>query len=501
MEFFAIGVGGSGAKCIEALTHLHACGLLTDLDHRPVRLNTFLIEPDQESTLLHRAKTAIERYAKMHSMLRKKPISFGRGELMHYGTWNPLSSTSGAIRLDQIFAKPALRTQASGLADLFDCLFPPEEQEAHLGVGFRGRPPIGAAVMSRVSLASEAQTGQWQKMLGDVKTRSGNGESTIIHLFGSVFGGTGAAGVPTLGQMLKNWLLDENLLSVRVHASLLLPYFDFEGQGQEDTGVHAEARNFQLNTDAALQHLCARGQSCFDHVYLTGSAIKARYEFSIGGRSQENSAHLIELLAALGARHGLSPTDSDSCAYVLSRAAQNKISWTDIPDHDTVGVGLSRAARFSVAWLNNFSLELDRAQTVPMSTFLSGAPWSSQFFHPRGLQSEAPGGRPSIRSPDEQSIKTAVDAYSETLLQWLYQVASNTGSDFKQELFNPDLLKRNSNYLYDLALVVRGSARPTRDERDDTVGSIKVLMDKLPKQQVRSRGVAGLVDILWDNAY
>jgi hypothetical protein len=136
-----------------------------------------------------------------------------------------------------------------------------------------------------------------------------------------------------------------------------------------------------------------------------------------------------------------------------------------------------------------------------MSTFLSGAPWSSQFFHPRGLQSEAPGGRPSIRSPDEQSIKTAVDAYSETLLQWLYQVASNTGSDFKQELFNPDLLKRNSNYLYDLALVVRGSARPTRDERDDTVGSIKVLMDKLPKQQVRSRGVAGLVDILWDNAY
>ncbi|MEY3735941.1 MAG: hypothetical protein RLZZ624_1000, partial [Cyanobacteriota bacterium] len=28
MNLFAIGVGGTGAKCLEALTHLQACGLL-----------------------------------------------------------------------------------------------------------------------------------------------------------------------------------------------------------------------------------------------------------------------------------------------------------------------------------------------------------------------------------------------------------------------------------------------------------------------------------------
>ena len=501
MQLFAIGVGGSGAKCLEALTHLHACGLLKDTNGNPVRLGTFLVEPDQESTLLTRAETAIERYSKMHASLNKKTKTFARGELRHYGTWSPLSSSSGAIRLDQIFSRPVLRTQAAGLASIFDCLFPPEEQSADLVVGFRGRPPIGAAVMSRVSLASEAQTGQWQQLLGDVKAATGGGETTIIHLFGSVFGGTGAAGVPTLGQMLKNWLRDEKLLSVRVQASLLLPYFDFEGQGEEDTGVHAEARNFQLNTDAALQHLCARGQSCFDHVYLIGSDIKARYGFSIGGRSQENAAHLVELLAALGARHGLLPAAENGYAYVISRAMQNQITWNDIPDNEVVGEGLARGARFAVAWLNNFSLELDRAQTMPMPKFLSGAPWSRQFFQPNGQDNEFQGGRPSIRNVDELNLKAAIDAYSETLLQWFYQLSANTGSGFSQEIFSPDLLRRNSSHDNDLAMVVRGSARPTRDSHSDTVESIKVRIDDLLKEQLTSRGVAGLADTLWDQAY
>lgn len=501
MQLFAIGVGGSGAKCLEALTHLHACGLLRDNNDNHVRLGTFLVEPDQESTLLTRAETAIERYRKLRGLLDNKTTAFARGELRHYGTWSPLSSTSGAIRLDQVFAKAVLRTQAAGLASLFDCLFPPEEQSADLGVGFRGRPPIGAAVMSRVNLVSEAQTGQWMQMLGDVKTAAGGGESTLIHLFGSVFGGTGASGVPTLGQMLKNWLREEKLLSVRVNASLLLPYFDFEGQGEADTGVHAEARNFQLNTDAALQHLCARGQSCFDHVFLIGSDIKARYGFSIGGRSQQNAAHLVELLAALGARHSLQPSSESGYAYVLSRAAQNRIAWNDIPDSPAVGSALARGARFAVAWLNNFSLELDEAQSVSMPTFLSGAPWARHFFDARGQASGSQAGRPSIRATDELLLKAAIDAYTETLLQWLQQISANTGSGFTQDLLSSDLLRRNTNHENDLARVVLGSARPNRKQHDDTVESIKVCMDNMSHEAIANTGVAGLADTLWSLSY
>lgn len=302
MSLFAIGVGGSGAKCLEALTHLHACGLLRQDPEQPVTLGTFLVEPDQQSSLLARAQTAIARYQAMRAAIGRRADGFARGELVDYGAWSPLRSSSGGISLDQVFPKAVLRTQAGGLASLFDCLFPPEEQQADLEVGFRGRPPIGSAVMSRVNLQQEAQTGQWQRMLNDIQSAAGSGQSPMIHLFGSVFGGTGAAGVPTLGLLLKNWLKQQGLHSVRVQASLLLPYFDFDGQGDAETGVHAEARNFQLNTDAALQYLRASGRACFDQVYLVGSDVKVRYGFSIGGREQQNAAHLVELLAALGMR-------------------------------------------------------------------------------------------------------------------------------------------------------------------------------------------------------
>lgn len=498
MSLFAIGVGGSGAKCLEALCHLHACGLLQTGTSQPKRLGTFLVEPDQQSTLLARAQTAMDRYDKMRSLLGNKTDYFARGEIRNYGSWSPVGSATGANRLDQVFPKAVLRTQASGLADLFDCLFPPEEQSAELDVGFRGRPPIGSAVMSRVNLASEAQTGQWQQMLSDIQAAAGSGEAPTIHLFGSVFGGTGASGVPTLGQMLKTWLGELGLTSVRVHASLLLPYFDFEG-GQEGTGVHAEARNFQLNTDAALQYLRGSGSTCFDQVYLIGSDIKARYGFSIGGRSQSNSAHVVELLAALGMRHGLQPAMEKAYAYVLSRAAANEITWSDIPDNETVGEGLSRGARFAVAWLNNFSLELDEAQkpSLSMAAFLSGAPWARQFFQPSGKASGTQGGRPSIRSPEELNLKTAIDAYCETLLQWMNQLSSNIGDGFRQELFSPTLLKRNASYENALSQVVRGSARPTKEDRQDMAEDIKVRMDELPHEKISHNGVAGLADTLW----
>ncbi|MBM5797157.1 MAG: hypothetical protein FJ060_03185 [Cyanobacteria bacterium K_Offshore_0m_m2_072] len=498
-HIFAIGVGGTGAKCIEAVTHLHACGLFADESGNPARLGIFLVEPDQQSALLNRAQTAVGRYVAMRRLIGTGSDDFARGELRDYGQWSPLSSASGAMSLDQVFPKAVLRTQSAGLADLFDCLFPPDEQSADLEVGFRGRPPIGSAVMSRVSLEKEAQVGRWQQMLNDIQTAAGSGEPPVIHLFGSVFGGTGASGVPSLGQLLKNWLKRQGLNSVQVQASLLLPYFDFDGMGDQDTGVHAESRNFQLNTDAALQYLRTSGKACFDRVYLIGSDIKARYGFSIGGVSQSNAAHLVELLGALALRHPGSV--STGYAYVLSRADAQTICWEDIPDNEIVGAGLARGARFAVAWRNNFSREIGDAQKVSMPTFLSGAPWARRFFSTRSKNStgtNSRGARPPIRDKEGLSIQNAIDQYCDTLLQWLNQISSNLGgSNFHQELFTPSLLTFSGYYINSLNRVVQGKARPNRSDSADTVERIKVRMDCLSSNAISHRGMAGLADCLW----
>jgi len=493
-QIFAIGVGGTGAKCVEALVHLHSCGLLAEPDGTPARLGAFLVEPDQQSALLTRAQIAINRYGAMRRAIGRNTDRFARGELRDYGQWSPLNTASGAISLDQVFPKAVLRTQAPGVAALFDCLFPPEEQSADLEVGFRGRPPIGSAVMSRINLEQEAQVGQWQQMLGDIQTAAGSGDPPVIHLFGSVFGGTGASGVPTLGQLLKNWLKTQGLTSIQVQASLLLPYFDFEGMADDDTGVHAESRNFQLNTDAALQYLRTSGRSCFDRVFLVGSDIKARYGFSIGGTSQGNAAHIVEMLAALAVRHP--STTGGGYAHVISRSSQQCIGWEDLPDDEQVGEAIARGARFAVAWKNNISLEINDAQKVSMRTFVSGAPWARRFFHPGGRNADQ-AGRPGIRDQKELTVQSAIDQYCDTLLQWLNQLSSNLGSGFRQELLTASMLKADDRYENNLSRVVQGKARPRRPESSDTVESIKFRMDNLSSEAIPHRGMAGLADCLW----
>jgi hypothetical protein len=495
-QYFAIGVGGTGAKCLEALTHIHACGLLSDLDGTPSRLGVFLVEPDQQSALLARAQTAITRYAAMQKAIGRGADRFARGELRDYGAWSPLSTASGGISLDQVFPKAILRTQAPAVAALFDCLFPPEEQTADLEVGFRGRPPIGSAVMSRVSLEKEAQAGQWQQMLNDIQTAAGSGDTTVIHLFGSVFGGTGASGVPTLGQLLKNWLRDQGVSSVQVQASLLLPYFDFDGVADDGTGVHAESRNFQLNTDAALQYLSTSGEACFDRVYLIGSDIKARYGFSIGGVSQSNAAHLVELLAVLGMRH--LPQGGNAYAHVLSRANPQQINWEDLPDDEVVGEAMSRGARFAVAWRNNISREIDDAQKISIRSFLAGAPWARRFFDPTGSTSGR-SGRPNVRDKEQLSVQSSINQYVDTLLQWLNQITTNLGSGFKQELFTPSLLVPANDFVIDLSKIVRGKARPNGNDASDTVEVVKVKIDQLPDDAITQTGMAGLADCLWEH--
>lgn len=497
MNVFAIGIGGTGAKCVESLVHLHAAGLITDQAGKTIRLGTFLVEPDQQSTLLARTEIAVDRYSKLRKQLGNATEGFAVSEIDHYGSWSPLAGAKPGISLDQVFSKPVLRNKASGLADLFNCLFPPEEQTAELDVGFRGRPPIGSAVMSRISLDEAAQSGEWKKLLADIKTASGSGDPPIIHLFGSVFGGTGASGVPTLGAMLKTWLQQQNVLKVKVHASLLLPYFDFDGQGDQGIGIHAEVGNFQLNTDAALQYLSNNGKSCFDQVYLLGSDIKARYDFSIGGRSQVNDAHIIELLATLGIRHGCSLESTKDYAYMISRGKEDQIDWEDIPDNGVVGTALAQAARFAVAWKRNYSLEIDAAQSTPLKEFTSGAPWIRKYFSISEESITKSEGLPSIRSQEELALKQAIDGYAATLLQWLRQFSRNTGLGFKQELFTEEQLTNEETYANQLHNVVRGSAKPTLAVNADTVDRIKIQMDKLPDPEIKFRGVAGVADSLW----
>jgi len=143
------------------------CGLLQNGSDSASALGTFLVrKPDQQEHPAGPAQTAMIAYDSMRLLAGEtRAEHFARGELRKLrhlearlsNAWMP----SAWIRVPQSRAA----TQASGLAALFDLPVPTGGESAELRCGLPGTAPIGSAVMSRISLASEAQTGQWQQML------------------------------------------------------------------------------------------------------------------------------------------------------------------------------------------------------------------------------------------------------------------------------------------------------------------------------------------------
>ena len=499
MKLFAIGVGGSGAKCLEAVIHLHTMGLFDQEGSSPTELGVLFVEPDRQSALLQRARIALVRTQSLRKALDSMTHSFcrnGISGLKDYGVWNPVESmaSQGALTMTQIYTKQTLQHSSQALGGLMDCLFAQDEQQLDLREGFRGRPPIGSALMSAIALDDSAHAKTWGRFLGDVRQAAKGGEDVRIHMFGSVFGGTGASGVPSLGRLLRNWLKEEGIKKAPLNASLLLPYFNFKDHGTEDTGLHAESSNFQLNTGAALEYLSRNGARDFDQVYLLGSDAKVAYDFSIGGTSQHNDAHLVELLAALGLRDSLGREgqEQDVAAYTLSRYKQDHVAWNDLPNSPFTQRTLGRGARLAVVWRNNISLDLQAADGQSLKRFSIGAPWATRFYDSSGDEAR------TLDSREDKGSRLAADQWAESLLTWLKQLCSSASGSLEQRLLDPTKLEARQTHIESLDDLIHDNDTAAARKRAASVESLKIQLDRRRSRKPTAKGTAGLLDTLWE---
>jgi len=200
-----------------------------------------------------------------------------------------------------------MKTQQPDQAQFVDLLFSKDELETKLNEGFRGHPSIGAVVMSSPDMKAEP----WRTLWNDIESSQG-AESVRVFLVGSIFGGTGAAGVPTFGatQMLKyaqSANIDEKQgkSKVLLGSTLMLPYFGFDvdphAKEQEVGRMFVTPTDFPLATKAALTYYSEKNLA-FDEMYLLGDSLNQKVgQFSPGSGTQQNRAHYIELASALAA--------------------------------------------------------------------------------------------------------------------------------------------------------------------------------------------------------
>lgn len=318
---YLIGIGGTGARVIESVVHCCAAGF------GPPALSIFLIDPDEGNGNLSRTKTLITRYQRCRASISDRATKDVRLFDTNISTpdpfvWSIFSDQNES--LSRYVGYTLTQDNDLALAQFMEVLFSREELETPLNEGFRGHPSIGAVVMANASETSEP----WQTFWNDVETS--NGEHDVrVFLVGSIFGGTGAAGVPTFGaaNMLK-WH-DKATLSPRTRvrseesgkealrptgksriflgATLVLPYFkvDLADKPAEAAAMFVTPADFPSATKAALQFYDEKdrdGELVFDQLYLIGDSLAQDVgSFSPGNAKQDNRPHYIELSTALAA--------------------------------------------------------------------------------------------------------------------------------------------------------------------------------------------------------
>jgi hypothetical protein len=366
MSCYVIGIGGTGAKCVEALIHLCAAGLMPDRRSSQgewlgrEELYVAFVDPDTNNGSLDRARETLGQYAKCGTLklgetdLFKTQINF----VPEHVVWSPFANDARP-RLDSFFRYNALGDDTESVRHLFDVLFSREEKETTLEKGFRGHPSIGAAVLASTLNLGEEQP--WRMLRERIKQDVGASQDAKIILVGSIFGGTGAAGLPTIARLIRNEF-GKDVARAKIGGVLVLPYFSFDTV--TDEGMRADSENFLLSTQAALKYYHQQAEAgrqmdldVFNAVYTVGEAELSRVKTaSLGSKDQRNEQHFIEMYAALAALDFFGGGTGGERYRTVARASAGRLVWDDLPftNAEQLKVKIRQLTRFAFAYLSSY---------------------------------------------------------------------------------------------------------------------------------------------------
>ncbi|CAK0765851.1 conserved hypothetical protein [Gammaproteobacteria bacterium] len=377
---FLIGVGGTGAKCVESFVHLCAAGLGPDI------VQIQLIDQDDANGNLSRTKKLISLYHDLHSSFR-----VGNGgdrlapETVFLNT-EVITPKAGLISCPSVNNSSSLancfnyNNLSPNLAELVDSLYSGEsERDLSLVHGFHARPNVGAAIFGAYARSS---TSAWNNLFEDVREAAGSG-SVQVFLVGSIFGGTGASGFPTLARWLYQKIKKEKIAGVSIGGALMLPYVTYTRSSSQGTNPSFPTR-FLDSTIVALRYYARlfQHEPPFQHLYLLGwDPLIELPNLGAGAGAQENPPLIPELYAALaGCKFFSTPPEPNESTQVFlagygTSEKEDQLIWKDVPivrqgDQHDVKQKLSQSLHFGFAFHYVYAPFLSRSTE-------NQAPWKS----------------------------------------------------------------------------------------------------------------------------
>lgn len=422
-----IGIGGSGARAVEAAIHLIAAGL------GPAEMAVSFIDADRGNGNLKRVRRLAKIYRDLHENLREAGHSHVGEECRLFKTdlvnkdddefWSPVPE--GTDTMGHLFGRSVMK---DGEGVLFDSLYHKHgEQDLDLTQGFRARPSIGAAVSLSRAVPSIPF---WRNLLDAIKAAK-QGETVRIFLVGSIFGGTGAAGFPVFARMLRHTLEQAKIdRSVHIAGALMLPYFSFPSPDADDRTRAPGAEIFLEQSQASLKYYyqLLQGTPLFDTLYVVGwPKLVPLDAFKPGGAAQQNPPLVPEMIAALAGLRFLQETGTSGaklryCGY--SHEPESRFGWGDLPDlHDltdsSVRESLGQTLRFAMAYDRIYSDYLE-GKNAPINLPLAERQsWFRRLVLDAGVE---------LLSTKNQNIVADLREYCRALQQWAATLCVRTAT-------------------------------------------------------------------------
>ena len=309
MRVFVFGIGGTGARVITQLVMHLSAGVRPVGEDGQILKDDFsivpiLVDPHAECEALVSLGELLNDYRTIHNRLYGGVKDPGRGffsvkiETMH-DVDPSVTHDDFTFRLSNISNKSFKNYIGKDLMkpenSLFmDFLFSNAELNTEMSEGFYGSPNIGCVALN--SFGDSADFAAFKKII--------RSNTDKVFFIGSIFGGTGASGLPlfisNIRHMLRRGMDDaENSGKSPIGTLIVMPYFKIG----DDKSSPINDSDFMVKTRSALSYYESNMNHLINNIYYIadwGDKTITPFENDPGDRDNQkgNKAHIVEYMGA-----------------------------------------------------------------------------------------------------------------------------------------------------------------------------------------------------------
>lgn len=314
-------IGGSGARVYRAFLHACASGAIqTDA------ARVMLLDADSANAACKESCDLFRAYRDLREVFHsggEQPEVPAFHCDVHMYRERPVSPVNDSFdHLGQVAGGNSVRTRA------LSWFYSEEERVQNLANGFYAHPNIGCMFFQNFG-----GNPYLQNCINDIAMDLSNDVPVHVIIVGSVFGGTGAAGIPSIQKVLMERLAGKNVPLKEIHfcGVLVTPYFKVAEKPEDaGPGIGIDSDDFYGNTRTALIYYRFADQ--FERIYLVGQNTLdvVNRKYADGGKAQENKPHIVEVFAAMAVKRFLDgETEDETILWMMLDRSDSgkKITW------------------------------------------------------------------------------------------------------------------------------------------------------------------------------